>query len=128
MYVKNGHHHLMALINDRDLIQKCAACDAPLYHANHKFKSGCGWPAYFDSIPGAVNRLPDRSAGMNRVEIVCSNCGGHLGHVFKGDSFPTPTNERHCVNSISMTFQGKPGEEDPQAIKYKGGKKENGDL
>lgn len=82
----------------------CVACNAPLYTAKHKFKSGCGWPAYFDSIPGAVTRHTDRTFGMARTEIVCSNCGGHLGHVFKGEGYPTPTDERHCVNSVSLTF------------------------
>ena len=86
-------------------VYTCAACNAPLYKATHKFKSGCGWPAYFDSIPGAVTRHTDRSFGMARTEIVCSNCGGHLGHVFKGEGYPTPTDERHCVNSISLTFK-----------------------
>ncbi|KAI0026098.1 SelR-domain-containing protein [Xylariomycetidae sp. FL0641] len=85
-------------------VYTCAGCDAPLYKANHKFKSGCGWPAYYDSIPGAVTRHTDSSWGMERTEIVCSNCGGHLGHVFKGEGYPTPTDERHCVNSISLTF------------------------
>ncbi|KAI9769079.1 MAG: hypothetical protein M1840_004430 [Geoglossum simile] len=82
----------------------CAACDAPLYRANHKFKSGCGWPAFFDAVPGAVTRHEDRSLSMSRTEIVCSNCGGHLGHVFKGEGYRTPTDERHCVNSISLKF------------------------
>lgn len=85
-------------------VYTCAGCDAPLYKASHKFKSGCGWPAYFDSIPGAVKRFEDNSLGMQRTEIVCSNCGGHLGHVFKGEGYPTPTDERHCVNSISLKF------------------------
>ncbi|KAF8858044.1 methionine-R-sulfoxide reductase-like protein SelR [Acephala macrosclerotiorum] len=85
-------------------VYTCAACDAPLYKASHKFKSGCGWPAYFDNIPGAVTRHTDNTHGMQRTEIVCSNCGGHLGHVFKGEGHPTPTDERHCVNSISMKF------------------------
>lgn len=85
-------------------IYTCAGCDAPLYKASHKFKSGCGWPAYFDNIPGAVTRHEDYSLGMLRTEIVCSNCGGHLGHVFKGEGYNTPTNERHCVNSVSMKF------------------------
>ncbi|KAJ9640302.1 hypothetical protein H2199_005841 [Coniosporium tulheliwenetii] len=65
-------------------VYTCAGCDAPLYRANHKFKSGCGWPAFFDALPGAVTRHTDRTFGMERTEIVCSNCGGHLGHVFKG--------------------------------------------
>jgi peptide-methionine (R)-S-oxide reductase len=85
-------------------VYTCAGCDAPLYKANHKFKSGCGWPAYFDSLPGAVTRHEDRTLGMSRIEIVCTNCGGHLGHVFKGEGFPTPTDERHCVNSVSLNF------------------------
>ncbi|PMD35724.1 methionine-R-sulfoxide reductase-like protein SelR [Hyaloscypha variabilis F] len=85
-------------------VYTCAACDAPLYKASHKFKSGCGWPAYFDNIPGAVTRHTDSTFGMTRTEIVCSNCGGHLGHVFKGEGYATPTDERHCVNSVSMKF------------------------
>ncbi|KXX83456.1 Peptide methionine sulfoxide reductase B2, chloroplastic [Madurella mycetomatis] len=85
-------------------VYACAGCAAPLYKASHKFSSGCGWPAYFDSIPGAVVRHEDRTFGMLRTEIVCANCGGHLGHVFKGEGFPTPTDERHCVNSVSLTF------------------------
>lgn len=87
----------------------CAACSAPLYKATHKFKSGCGWPAYFDSIPGAVTRHTDKTFGMTRTEIVCSNCGGHLGHVFKGEKYPTPTDERHCVNSVSLRFSEDEG-------------------
>jgi peptide-methionine (R)-S-oxide reductase len=85
-------------------VYTCAACDAPLYRANHKFKSGCGWPAFFDAVPGAVQRHSDKSFGINRTEIVCANCGGHLGHVFKGEGYPTPTDERHCVNSVSLKF------------------------
>ncbi|KAK7992168.1 hypothetical protein PG996_012817 [Apiospora saccharicola] len=85
-------------------VYTCAGCEAPLYKANHKFKSGCGWPAYFDSIPGAVTRHEDSTLGMTRTEIVCSNCGGHLGHVFKGEGYSTPTDERHCVNSVSLNF------------------------
>lgn len=85
-------------------LYRCAGCSAPLYKAEHKFDSGCGWPAYFDALPGAVRRHEDRSAGMLRTEIVCARCGGHLGHVFKGEGFKTPTDERHCVNSISVRF------------------------
>ncbi|KAH8763156.1 methionine-R-sulfoxide reductase B2 [Diaporthe sp. PMI_573] len=85
-------------------VYTCAGCEAPLYKASHKFNSGCGWPAYFDSIPGAVKRFEDGSMFMKRIEIVCSNCGGHLGHVFQGEGFPTPTDERHCVNSVSLNF------------------------
>lgn len=85
-------------------VYTCAGCNAPLYKAEHKFKSGCGWPAYFDALPGAVTRHTDSTFGMQRTEIVCSNCGGHLGHVFKGEGYKTPTDERHCVNSISIKF------------------------
>ena len=88
-------------------VYTCTACAAPLYKASHKFKSGCGWPAYFDSIPGAVTRHTDSAFGMARTEIVCAKCGGHLGHVFKGEGYPTPTDERHCVNSVSLKFSEK---------------------
>ena len=75
---------------------------APLYTAKSKFDSGCGWPAFYEGVPGAITELPDAD-GM-RIEIVCSNCGGHLGHVFKGEGFPTPTNERHCVNRCGRAW------------------------
>ncbi|KAF7309084.1 Peptide-methionine (R)-S-oxide reductase [Mycena kentingensis (nom. inval.)] len=92
----------------------CAACNTPLYKSTAKFDSGCGWPAFFDAIPGAVTRHVDVSWGMQRIEIVCTACGGHLGHVFKGEKFPTPTDERHCVNSVSLTFYDAQGVEKPQ--------------
>ncbi|KAI5452918.1 Peptide methionine sulfoxide reductase B5 [Naganishia albida] len=85
-------------------IYRCAGCDAPLYKSTTKFDSGCGWPAFFDAIPGAVGRNIDRSMFMERIEIVCNNCGGHLGHVFKGEGLGVPTDERHCVNSVSLSF------------------------
>jgi len=96
-----------------DGVYTCAACDTPLYKSTTKFKSGCGWPAFFEALPGAVTRTEDRSMFSTRTEITCTACGGHLGHVFKGEGFKTPTDERHCVNSISMKFSP----EDPTKAK-----------
>jgi len=89
-------------------VYACAGCGTPLYKADHKFNSGCGWPAFFTSFPGAVERHTDVSYGMERTEITCKACGGHLGHVFKGEGFNTPIDERHCVNSISLKFDDSP--------------------
>ncbi len=79
----------------------CKRCNAELYQSVNKFDAHCGWPAFDKEISGSVNRLPDPDG--SRIEIECSNCGAHLGHVFLGEGF-TESNTRHCVNSLSMNF------------------------
>ena len=81
----------------------CRACNSPLYNSSSKFRSNCGWPSFDDEIKDAIIRISDNSFGMKRIEICCSNCKGHIGHVFEGERL-TEKDTRHCVNSLSIQF------------------------
>ena len=81
---------------------KCAACGNVLFESEAKFKSNCGWPSFDQSVEGSIEYVKDTTFGMIRTEILCSNCGGHIGHVF--DDGPTETGQRYCVNSASKQF------------------------
>lgn len=102
----------------------CGGCGLPLYSAEAKFDSGCGWPAFDKIVEDAVVTQTDSSLGMTRVEILCAGCGGHLGHVFEGEGL-TPTMERHCVNSLSVKYVDEPlpeGKAEVKVLKPKGEK------
>lgn len=87
-----------------DGIYACAACGQVLFDSKTKFDAHCGWPSFYDARPGAVTFHPDNSLGASRTEVTCSNCGGHLGHVFEGEGYDTPTDKRFCINSLSLKF------------------------
>ncbi len=81
----------------------CAACGNLLFDSARQYESGCGWPSFYETVPGAVVMAEDRSFGMLRTEVKCAKCGGHLGHVF--DDGPQPTGERFCINSVALDFK-----------------------
>lgn len=85
----------------------CAACGSKLFESSAKFDAHCGWPSFYDALPGSVEFHDDSSLGMKRVEVTCAKCGGHLGHVFEGEGFDTPTDQRYCINSLSLKFTPK---------------------
>jgi peptide-methionine (R)-S-oxide reductase len=86
-------------------IYACRACGAELFRSDAKFHSGCGWPSFFTPLAAeSVIEIKDKSMGMVRTEIRCAACDSHLGHVFEGEGYQTPTDLRYCINSISMTL------------------------
>ena len=91
------------LNNKADGEYTCVACGAKLFDSSAKFDSKSGWPSFDKAVPGAIKLLPDNTHGMNRTEVVCANCGGHLGHLFD-DGPQETTGKRYCVNSVCMNF------------------------
>ena len=92
--------------NHRTGVYSCRACGSELFRSDAKFDSHCGWPSFFTPLAGdRVLEIEDRSYGSVRTEIVCANCHSHMGHVFAGEGFGTPTDLRYCINSISLTFE-----------------------
>ncbi|MCE1177515.1 MAG: peptide-methionine (R)-S-oxide reductase MsrB [Micrococcales bacterium] len=90
----------------RQGVYACRACGAELFRSDTKFESHCGWPSFYTPLAGdSVEYLEDRSLGRVRTEVRCAACGSHLGHVFEGEGFDTPTDQRYCINSISLTLQ-----------------------
>ncbi|NEA57367.1 peptide-methionine (R)-S-oxide reductase MsrB [Streptomyces sp. SID13666] len=84
-------------------VYSCRACDAELFRSDTKFESHCGWPSFYDPADSAaVELIEDRSMGAVRTEVRCAKCGSHLGHVFEGEGYATPTDQRYCINSISL--------------------------
>jgi|TARA_B110000003_G_C16217604_1_gene366012 peptide-methionine (R)-S-oxide reductase len=90
-------------IHMKEGIYNCKGCDNPLFTSDQKFESNCGWPSFDNAIEGSVEYKNDYTLGMTRVEILCTNCGGHLGHVFNDG--PTESGKRYCVNSVSIDFK-----------------------
>ena len=94
------------LHNEKGGDYTCAACGQVLFKSSTKFDSGSGWPSFYDAVKGSVQLTDDTSLGMTRTEVTCSNCGGHLGHLFH-DAIDQPTGDRFCINSASLGFEEK---------------------
>ncbi len=86
-------------------VYTCRACGAELFRSDTKFASHCGWPSFFSPLADQVELVQDRSMGMVRTEVRCAGCGSHLGHVFEGEGYPTPTDQRYCINSICLRLE-----------------------
>jgi peptide-methionine (R)-S-oxide reductase len=96
-------------------VYRCRACNAELFRSNEKFESHCGWPSFFAPLAeDRVEYLEDRSLGSKRVEVRCASCGSHLGHVFEGEGYDTPTDQRYCINSVCLTLEPARAEEAAQ--------------
>jgi peptide-methionine (R)-S-oxide reductase len=92
-------------------VYRCRACGTELFRSTEKFHSHCGWPSFYDPANSdAVELITDRSLGMVRTEVRCANCGSHLGHVFEGEGYATPTDQRYCINSISLKLEPRKAE------------------
>jgi len=97
------------LVEKRPGTFSCVGCGEPLFKSTVKFESGTGWPSFNEPVAGSVETTSDRSLGMVRTEVHCATCGSHLGHVFEGEGYDTPTDQRFCINSISLTLRPADG-------------------